>query len=250
MKSQIIGQTVVFLEQVGSTNNYASSQLREREVEEGTVFLAVSQVKGRGQQANIWESESGKNLTFSIVLHPDFLEIKDQFLLSKAICLGLKEFLDTFCPHVSIKWPNDIYIGDRKVCGILIENAIMHGRFSSSVVGIGLNINQDHFVSDAPNPVSLKQVTGDEYDLKESLELVLSKIDRFYCQLIDGEVGTLNQMFVSSLYRLNEWHYYRDEQQTYRGRIIGVNEIGQLRIEEESGKINEYHFKEVSYIMK
>ena len=141
MKTSVIGQTVVLLEQVGSTNNYATSQVRENEVEEGTVFLAVNQTLGRGQQTNKWESENGKNLTLSIVLHPDFLEIKDQFLLSKVVCLGIASFLSKYVGAVSIKWPNDIYVENRKICGILIENAIMNGRFSSSVVGIGLNVS-------------------------------------------------------------------------------------------------------------
>ena len=249
MKSQIIGQTIVLIERVGSTNNYATGQVRENEVEEGTVFLAVNQTSGRGQQSNTWESEDGKNLTFSVVLYPDFLEIKDQFLLSKVICLGMEDFLSQFTERVAIKWPNDIYVGDRKICGILIENALMNGCFSSSVVGIGLNINQVQFVSDAPNPVSLSQLTGKAYDLIELLKLLLSKIDYYYRMLIDGEVMEINRLFVSKMYRLNKWHQFKDERHSYSGKIIGVNEIGQLRVEEEDGKINEYHFKEVSYLI-
>ncbi|PTN10303.1 biotin--[acetyl-CoA-carboxylase] ligase [Mangrovibacterium marinum] len=249
MKTSVIGRTVVLLERVASTNNYATSQVRENEVEEGTVFLAVNQTSGRGQQSNRWESEDGKNLTFSIVLHPDFLEIKDQFLLSKAVCLGIDAFLRKYVDQVSIKWPNDIYVGNKKICGILIENAIMNGRFSSSVVGIGLNINQATFVSDAPNPVSLFQLTGQTFDLKAVLQELLEQIDRYYCQLIDGNVGEINRLFEAKLFRLNSWHTFRDENHEYRGRIIGVNEIGQLKVEEESGLVNEYHFKEVSYLI-
>lgn len=249
MKTSVIGQTVVLLEQVGSTNNYATGQVRENEVEEGTVFLAVSQTTGRGQQTNRWESEDGKNLTLSIVLHPDFLEIKDQFLLSKVVCLGIEAFLRKYVDMVSIKWPNDIYVGNKKICGILIENAIMSGRFSSSVVGIGININQAKFVSDAPNPVSLFQLTGDTYDLNLVLQEMLEQIDSFYCKLIDGNVDEINELFESKLFRLNTWHYFQDEKHEYRGRIIGVNEIGQLKVEEEGGEINEYHFKEVFYLI-
>lgn len=249
MKTQIIGKTIVRLERVGSTNNYATSQLRDYEVEEGTVFLAVSQTEGRGQQLNIWESEDGKNLTFSLVLRPRFLEIKDQFLLSKVVCIGLHSFLSAYVEDVWIKWPNDIYVGDRKICGILIENAIMGARFSTSVIGVGLNVNQVQFLSDAPNPVSLAQLTGIEFDLEKLLTELLSAIDSYYLKLINGQVGELNQTFRENMYRLNEWHSFRDAEHTYIGKIIGVNEIGQLRIEEQNGPVHEYHFKEVSYLM-
>lgn len=249
MKTSVIGQTVVLLEQVGSTNNYATSQVRENEVEEGTVFLAVSQTAGRGQHTNQWESEDGKNLTLSLVLHPEFLEIKDQFLLSKAVCLGIDAFLSQYVDDVSIKWPNDIYVGNRKICGILIENAIMNGRFSSSVVGIGLNINQAKFVSDAPNPVSLFQLTGKTYDLDQCLTELLKNIDAYYCKLIDGQIEELNRLFEAKLFRLNTWHHFKDDHHEYRGRIVGVNEIGQLKVEEENGRLNAYHFKEVSYLI-
>ncbi len=249
MNSHIVGQTIIELKSVGSTNNYASGQLRENEVEEGTVFLAVNQISGRGQQQNKWESEGEKNLTFSIVLFPDFLEVHDQFLLSKVVCLGLAAFLDQYLDEVSIKWPNDIYVGERKICGILIENAIMGSRISSSVIGVGLNVNQEAFHSDAPNPVSMVQLAGRTFDLNQVLESLLEKIDWFYCRLIDGDHGLINELFVQNLFRKDSWHLYRDDSSTYEGRILGVNEIGQLRIEERDGRINEYHFKEVSYLL-
>jgi len=247
MKTSVIGQTIVLLEQVGSTNNYATSQVRENEVKEGTVFLAVSQTQGRGQQTNSWESADGKNLTLSIVLKPYFLEIKDQFMLSKAVCLGIEAFLSRFVAGVTIKWPNDIYVNDRKICGILIENAIMGGRFSSSVIGIGLNINQAAFYSNAPNPVSLTQLTGQTYDLDELLNNLLENIDEQYVRLQSGDAAGINREFAGKLFWLDEWHYFKDEECRYKGRILGVNEIGQLRVENEAGTIKEYHFKEVEY---
>ncbi len=249
MKTNIIGQTIVILGQVGSTNNYATAQVRENEVEEGSVFLAVDQNKGRGQQSNQWESAPGKNITCSIVLHPDFLEIKDQFMLSKAVCLGISDYLNAYVKNVRIKWPNDIYVDERKICGILIENAIMNGRFSSSVVGLGLNINQEQFLSDAPNPVSLFQLTGNTYDLSAELEKLCQELDRYYCMLIDGKYEFINQLFEERMFRKGEWHQFKDEQRSYEGRILGVNEIGQLKIEDREGRIQEYHFKEVSYLM-
>ncbi|MFV0378288.1 MAG: biotin--[acetyl-CoA-carboxylase] ligase [Mangrovibacterium sp.] len=248
MKSPIIGQSIVRLERVGSTNNYASGQLRENEIEEGTVFLAVSQTAGRGQQTNQWESEDGKNLTFSLILRPAFLEIKDQFMLSKVVCLGLHRFLSDYVDDVRIKWPNDIYVGDRKICGILIENAIMGARFSTSVIGIGLNINQLVFLSDAPNPVSLAQLTGQQYNHDKLLNELLAAIGHYYSLLRNGETETINKAFHENLYWLNEWCPFKDEAHCYTGKICGVNEIGQLRVQEQDGPMHDYHFKEVSYL--
>jgi len=249
MKSQIIGHNVVTVDQVGSTNNYATDQVRENEVEEGTVFLAVSQSAGRGHLANKWESEPGKNLTFSIYIRPKFLPVEKSYLLSKVVCLGLDRYLSNFVDQVRIKWPNDIYVGDRKICGILIENGIMRGEICQSIIGIGLNMNQRRFVSDAPNPVSLSQLTGDQYELKEEIKKLLAQIDYYYQYLVEGHFDEINRLFVSKLYRLNEWHQFQDEKKKYRGKIVGVNGTGQLQIQEEDGNVNAYHFKEVSYLI-
>ncbi|MGD9557344.1 MAG: biotin--[acetyl-CoA-carboxylase] ligase [Mangrovibacterium sp.] len=243
-----IGHTVITARTVESTNNYAISQCAGNEIEEGTVFLAYEQTAGRGQIHNRWESEAGMNLTFSIVLKPSFLEIQKQFMLSKAVSLGLVDFLSRYTEDVKIKWPNDIYAGDGKICGILIENAIMAGTISQSVVGIGLNINQTRFLSPAPNPVSLKMITGRDYDLDVLVKELLSEIDRSYGCLREGRFRELDEAFHARLYRLNEWHPYRDAAHQYTGMITGVNPIGQLRIREEDGPEHAYHFKEVEYL--
>ncbi|MGV8091435.1 MAG: biotin--[acetyl-CoA-carboxylase] ligase [Mangrovibacterium sp.] len=245
---QQIGHTIISIKRTASTNNYAINQVAVNEVEEGTVFLAYEQTAGRGQANNQWESEAGSNLTFSILLRPAFLEIQKQFMLSKVVCLGLVNFLCRYIENVKIKWPNDIYVGDRKICGILIENAVISGVISQSVVGIGLNINQTVFRSPAPNPVSLKMITGKDYDLNVLIKELLNEIDRFYLKLRDGRYAELDQAFHEKLYRLNEWHHFRDESHEYTGMIIGVNPIGQLRIQEQNGSTYEYHFKEVEYL--
>ncbi|RKD91393.1 biotin--[acetyl-CoA-carboxylase] ligase [Mangrovibacterium diazotrophicum] len=249
MECQIIGQSIIILEQTPSTNNYATDQVRENEVKEGTVFLAVAQTAGRGHLANKWESAAGKNLTFSIYIRPNFLPIEKSYMLSKVVCLGLERYLSRFVDQVRIKWPNDVYVGDRKICGILIENGIMRGEILQSIIGIGLNINQEKFVSDAPNPVSLFQLTGETRDLEEQLKELLSHIDLFYQKLAKGEYEEVSDLFVSKLYRLNEWHWFKDDQGKYFGKIIGVNEIGQLLVEDESKNVRAYHFKEVSYLI-
>ena len=246
--SGTIGHAIIRIERTESTNNYATSQVRVNEVKAGTVFLAYSQTSGRGQLNNQWESEAGKNLTFSIFLKPYFLHIRKQFLLSKVVCLGIEAFLSEFVDQVKIKWPNDIYVGDQKICGILIENAVMNANIKHSVVGIGLNINQSGFFSDAPNPISLKMITGTEYDLDEMLSELLKQIDHFYQELAIGKYDEIDKLFHERLYRLNEWRTYKDETHEYQGKIVGVNEIGQLKIQEKEGELHEYHFKEVAYL--
>ncbi len=243
-----IGHTIIKIERTVSTNNYATSQVRENETKAGTVFLAYDQTAGRGQLTNRWESEAGKNLTFSVFLRPVFLDIHKQFMLSKVVCLGLESFLSQFVEGVKIKWPNDIYVADQKICGILIENAIMNGQISQSVIGIGLNINQTRFLSDASNPVSLKMLTGNDYALDDLLTGLLKEFDHYYQQLVAGNFNLLDHEFQQQLYRLEEWHPFKDEKHHYTGKIIGVNEIGQLKIEERDGPVHEYHFKEVAYL--
>ena len=245
---QIIGNLIVRLEVTDSTNNYANQQIRENGLSEGTVFLAHEQTAGRGQQKNRWESEPGENLLFSIVLCPDFLEIRHQFMLSKVITLGIYRALNKYVDSLKIKWPNDIYAGNQKLGGILIENSIMSGLLKSAVVGIGLNVNQTIFYSDAPNPVSLQLLTNQHYDCEIILSEILSGINWYYSILRDGKDEEIDQEFISVLYRLNEKHFYKTEDEIFEGEIIGVNEIGQLLIRRNNGEVLEFHFKEVEFL--
>jgi BirA family biotin operon repressor/biotin-[acetyl-CoA-carboxylase] ligase len=246
----IIGGKIIHLASADSTNNYANRQIREREVSEGTVFLTYEQTSGRGQLKNFWESEPGKNLTFSIVVYPDFLEIRHQFMLSKVVVLGIYKALCKYVDHLKVKWPNDIYVGNQKLGGILIENSIMYGLLKSSVIGIGLNINQTVFKSNAPNPVSLQNLTNKHYDCETILSEVLSGINGYYILLRDGEEAEIDMEYISHLYRLNETCYYRSENGVFEGQIIGVNEIGQLLIRRSDGKILDFHFKEVEFLQQ
>jgi len=243
----MIGSIVHRIHETDSTNNYAANQLLTKRLPEGVVFIADSQIDGRGQASNRWESEPGKNLTFSILLYPEFLEISRQFELSKAISLGVADFLNEKTLNVSIKWPNDIYLENRKVAGILIENSIRINKISSSIVGIGLNINQKIFMSDAPNPVSLSQMTGLDYNLEESLSNLCLKIDTRYGQLCKGRFSQIDHDYTQILYRKGIWARYSDNNGDFEGKILGVDSIGQLQIGTKSGEINKYQFKEVSF---
>ena len=245
--NKIIGSKIDRIQELGSTNNYAATELLTKRLPEGCVFVADSQVDGRGQASNKWESEPNKNLTFSIILYPDFLDISRQFELSKSISLGVTDFLKDLTDHVSIKWPNDIYIEKGKVAGILIENSIRINKISSCIVGIGLNINQLKFSDCLPNPISLSQITGKIYNLEETLAQLCQKIEARYLQLRNTRYTQIDKDYSETLYQRDTWCDYSDEHGTFEGRIIGVDQTGQLKIETRTGKVNKYQFKEVIF---
>lgn len=246
----MIGNLIVRLKSTKSTNNYANGLLSGNSVADGTVFLAYEQSAGRGQLKNFWESEPGKNLTFSMVVFPNFLEIRRQFMLSKMTTLGIYSALSKYINNLRIKWPNDIYAGNQKLGGILIENSIMYSSIKSAVIGIGINVNQTQFKSSAPNPVSLANLTNQQFNCELVLAEILAGIDRYYSLLSDGSEDQIDREFISVLYRLNEKHWFRTEQEKFEGEIIGVNEIGQLLIRKQNGKILDFHFKEVEFLQK
>lgn len=243
-----IGNRRIELTEVDSTNNYATQMVSTGAWEPGTVVLAHAQPKGKGLLTNKWESEAGKNITMSVLLAPEFLPIPMQFQISKVVSLAVCQVVSMFAPNVSIKWPNDVYIGSKKVAGILIENSIMGPVLSSSVVGIGLNVNQVEFRSDAPNPVSLAQVLGCSLELSEVIQILLDRFNELYAQLEEGHSDTIDSMYLDCLYRKNVWSQYSDKLGAYTGKIVGVSEIGMLQIERENGTVSEYHFKEVVFL--
>ena len=158
MQRLTIGDQVIWLEEVNSTNSHAAIMAR-KQVPEGVVIAARYQTEGKGQRGNSWESEEGKNLTFSVLLYPTFLPVRDQFLLSKLTTLAICDTLSPYIQGVSVKWPNDIYVDDCKIAGILIENSFSSHLLDTSIIGIGLNVNQKIFADDIPNPTSLAILT-------------------------------------------------------------------------------------------
>ncbi|MDD4637359.1 MAG: biotin--[acetyl-CoA-carboxylase] ligase, partial [Bacteroidales bacterium] len=167
------------LEETTSTNTYLQEWIVKEEVPEGSVVTARIQTQGRGQAGNKWSAEQGKNLTFSMVLYPEFVPVNEQFIISQVAALAVKETLSLYIPDVSIKWPNDIYYRDKKITGILIENNLTAKVFSSSIIGIGININQQAFPENLPNPVSLIQILGKEVSIPEVLEQFVGQIGCF-----------------------------------------------------------------------
>ena len=237
---------ITHLEETGSTND----AIRECSPEHGEVVTAEVQRSGRGQKGNGWESERGRNLLFSIYLTPHFLPCQEQFHLSQAVALALTETLEKYGIAARIKWPNDIYAGDRKIAGILIENSVgMNGTLLDSVIGIGLNVNQTTFVSDAPNPTSMKRETGRDFDREAVLAAFLYVFGQRYAALESGDRETVAADYAAKLYRSGERHLYRDAEGVFRGRIVRVEPDGELLVERENGEIRGYLFKQIEFVI-
>jgi len=236
------------LAETESTNNYAM-QLVSDKYHEGTVVLAQYQGRGRGQAGSYWESEAGKNLLMSLILEPKFLEAGKQFYLSMVVSLALVNFLKKYIEGVKIKWPNDIYVDDKKIAGILIEQSIKGAFIESSVVGIGLNVNQVRFVSDAPNPGSMKQLIGKDFEIEVILDGLLKEIELWYDLLIQKAFSQIEKAYLDNLFRINAWHNYRTTGEEFTARIVGVGEFGQLQLELQSGETRSYMFKEVEFVL-
>ena len=215
---------------------------------EGDVIVAESQSAGRGQRGHRWESEVGQNLTFSLVLEPTFVAPANQFLLSEAVALGVVDMLDGYGIGAKIKWTNDIYVGDRKLAGILIEHKLQGASLARTIVGIGLNVNQRDFPSDLPNPVSMVQLRHFEFDRDEVLDRLVKTIMARYEQLRSGDDGPLQQDYHNRLYRLGMLDWYAlPSGRRFRGTIMGVRPTGALVIENEKRERSEYLFKEVEF---
>ncbi|MDE5420821.1 biotin--[acetyl-CoA-carboxylase] ligase [Ancylomarina sp. DW003] len=248
MPNLFLPNQIIRVEQLDSTNLYALQLIKDTNPSGGTVVMALNQTEGRGQQANTWESESGKNLTISLILRPEFILAQDQFQVSMIISLGVKDYLSSYIENVSVKWPNDIYVGDKKIAGILIEQSIMGTHLSHSVCGLGLNINQEKFVSDAPNPISLNMLTNEIYNIEEELSKILASIENRYLQVQKGNALQLEKDYLKALYWINEIRTFKDEDDEFEGKIVGISEFGQLQIEDEDKDIRIFNFKEVSFV--
>jgi len=238
---------IIRVETVTSTNSYLKESARNRVLEEGTVVVARNQTAGKGQRGNSWESEAGKNITCSILLYPSFLPVQRFFLLSEAVSLGVKETLDVYTDGITVKWPNDIYHNEKKIVGILFENELTGNVYTSSVIGIGVNVNQEHFLSDAPNPVSLKQITGRERDTEAILKEMIGNILYRYEQLKSGNTETGIRMYHDALYRREGFHRFEDESGIFKARIDRVSDDGLLHLVTDRNEERSYAFKSVRY---
>lgn len=216
-----------------------------------TIFIAEEQTKGRGQRGNSWESEPEKNLTFSIVLTPTFLSASEQFYLSKIVSLAVIYTLEDLEIEAKIKWPNDIYVGDKKICGILIENSISsHGSILKCVAGVGLNINQTEFKSSAPNPISIKNILSEDQNRNTILNAFALLLLKLYNLLEIDQKELIDRDYIEFLYRYKTVHTYRENNTEFQGKILDVLSQGELVVENlESEKIKNYLFKEIEFVI-
>lgn len=244
----IIGSKKVYFERISSTNSHAAAILRRSKIMEGTIIYTGFQTAGRGQAGNKWESEKDKNLLMSIILYPIVIRTERQFLISKIISLGICDFLREYTAEVSIKWPNDIYVRNEKIAGILIENSIIRNEIDHTIAGIGLNINQEVFPRHLPNPTSLKLITGQEYNLEECLNRLAAKLDLRYRQLLQNRIARIDEDYKESLYRIGQFSEFSDNRGIFEGKIRSVTDIGRIQIEDRRGRIYEYGFKEVDFL--
>lgn len=242
--------SAVWYNSVSSTNDLCMDFARQGEAE-GVVIAARFQEFGRGQRGNTWESISGLNLTFSILLRPNFLKVSNQFLISKIAAIAVCEWISAYVKDrpVSVKWPNDIYIGDSKVAGILIENSFSSSQMDVSVVGIGVNLNQKEFSSDLPNPTSLGVVTGRTFDLQQSLEELLGCFKERYTQAKERITAQIDAEYMNRLYRKDIYCTYRASNSEFKAKIIGVKPTGELMLLTEDGQEHLFAFKEVIFVI-
>ena len=239
---------IIKVEQTDSTNRYLHDY-SPAEDEDMTVAVASFQTAGRGQGSNKWESEQGKNLLFSILVHPHFVPVRMQFVLSMAESLAVKEVLDAYTEGITVKWPNDIYWHDRKICGTLIECRLSSGGLKDCILGTGINVNQRAFISDAPNPVSLFQILGHDTDMDALLQSVIDRFAAYLSLLLDGAYGTVNALYTSALYRLHGFHKYKDDAGEFEAAVVEVEDDGHLVLRDRAGRILRYMFKEVKFII-
>lgn len=232
-----------------STNTTLDEICNHQKMPELSCIYTDYQSAGRGQRGNSWESENGTNLLFSVVFFPDFLPANKQFRLSQVNALALQETLSQYSDNITVKWPNDIYWKDMKICGTLIENDLTGMNLSRSIAGTGVNLNQQKFVSDAPNPVSLSQITGQTYDIEAILHQILDRTAFYYQQLKDGKGDEIAERYCAALYRREGLHTYRDANGIFRARIVEIQPSGRLILEDESGDLRPYLFKEVACVL-
>lgn len=236
---------IEYIKTVSSTNDHILVCDRDM-----ALVYSDFQTKGRGQRGNGWESETGMNLTFSFMLKPNELKASSQFVISKMVALALVNTLHLYDIEAKIKWPNDIYVEDKKISGILIENVLSsNGMLSKVVCGIGLNVNQVQFLSDAPNPVSMAMSTGKNHSREQVLSDFCDEFEKLYVGYDFQNSKSVDFSYWEELYRRDAYHKYIDAEGEFIGKIIAIGQYGELIVERKSdGLIKSYLFKDMKYL--
>lgn len=241
-----LGKNLVVLPECPSTNTLAAEMSQAGQAGEGTVIITHHQTLGRGQRGNTWESGKGLNLTFSVILHPVFLKISDQFLLNKAIALGVHDVVKNYAENVRVKWPNDIMIGNKKVCGMLIENQLVGEKLSRSIAGIGINVNQKDFSSPTASSVSL--YSGKDIDLARMFDELMRALEWRYLELKRGSIDNLNGDYLEAMYGIDEVRRFVIRDSETDGIIRGVDDHGKLVVEINDA-VQSFDLKEIKFVI-
>ena len=252
---RIMDFKIIHIDETDSTNRWlrnSSGTVLNESSHENSLGIVPSelcvvadyQTAGKGCGSNSWESERGKNLTFSMLIHPEGIPANEQFRITEVVSVALCETLEPYINNkVEIKWPNDIYVGDRKICGILIENRLQGATIRDSIIGIGLNVNQRVFLSDAPNPVSMYQLTGQETDLDALLHQFLAAFGRV------AQTPTTSSDYRARLFRKGIPALYEDSSGRFKATLEDVETDGRLVLRDDTGQVRTYAFKEVQFII-
>lgn len=244
-----LGKEIHFLPECHSTNDVALEWIKKKKLMEGTVVICKSQTEGKGQRGNNWVTESGKNLTFSLVLKPDFLDVSEQFLLNMALSNSIRKFFQEYIPQLKVKWPNDLVVpGFGKIGGILIENILFRGTWEYAVVGIGININQQSF--DLPTATSLNVLTGSHFDLEELFRLLITQIEQGYILLKKKKFKEIQEEYLHHLYLKNQLSNFSADGMTFSGTISGIDSQGRLEIIAQTGNIISFDLKTIRFLEK
>ena len=249
MKSQYFGSHVIQIDRVSSTNNYAAKLLNQTKIPFGAVIMAQFQDDGRGQRGAVWQSKSGENLLFSAILDGSLMKECPPFYLSKCVAVSIKDTLSYFLKHkIHLKWPNDVLVERRKIAGVLIESQWKGNNLFSSIIGVGLNVNQTHFEYGF-DATSMKLLSANDYDLKEVLQVLCAKLNFNFNRLLSKEYSGLQQDYLSSLYKYNEKTHFKIGDKLEEVVLKDVNENGMVSLEMLGGKIKEYDFSQARQII-
>lgn len=247
-KATFIGKHLLEYETLESTNTFTQDLVSKSNPSEGTVVFTHYQTAGKGQYGRKWESNEGQNITLSIVLTPSFLQIRDQFYLNIITSLAVANTIEHYIKdQTKIKWPNDVYVGDKKICGILIQNNLSGNKIVNSIIGIGINVNQDRFHPDLPNPMSIKLLTGCDQNLVEIRETLFGELEKVYMQLKAEKQDEIMQEYQERLYRLGVPTNFQIEDRKVEGIIKSINPSGQLVID-INGQLESFSKTEIQYL--
>jgi BirA family transcriptional regulator, biotin operon repressor / biotin---[acetyl-CoA-carboxylase] ligase len=246
-KTFFVGKNLIFLPSCHSTNDIASEIIQNKEFIDGTVILTDHQTAGRGQRGNRWESKPGENLLMSIVLKTDFLPLSQQFDLSMCAAVSIFEALSRLqIPHLSIKWPNDIYIGQKKIGGILIENNILGTKMNNSIIGIGINVSQQSFENPRASSLS-KELINQEIDKYAIAEKICEQLEEHLNELQKSNGQSVREIYLNNLFGKDQRRSFKTEEGTFEGMIKSVSVNGQLIVLSQNQE-KYYNIKEIEHL--